>query len=164
MAIRTTHQIDDIQTCIYTMLNSLTTSSPWSSWQVIRGYPETDVFERFTKPFIWVEAPYQTSITYQQGGLGTRNWELVIGVWADRSTGGNQEVAIMAGRLMYLLQDPQTVNRNTTFNLTLGGTSYTATYLSAQGVFVTGATGPRDINIITDIKEFRQEILVQIEA
>jgi len=159
MSIRSTHIIDDIQQCIYALLNTLSGStSPWTSWTVVLGYPESEVFDQFTEPIIYVMAPVQIDKVEQQGqDAPTRYWRLTIGVWLERKHGGPEELNIIASRIMDLFEDKKVVGVDTTFNVTLGSTSYTSTNLSTQGIYVNGIIGDRERLEFIDEKEFRHE-------
>jgi len=47
-----------------------------------------------------------------------------------------------------------------TFDLSLSGTTVSATTLAGEGVRVQNIQGPRIIRAVTDIKEFRCELIV----
>lgn len=164
MAIRANYIIDDIQRCIFELFEYLCdNTSPWTDWQVCYGYPETDVFEQFTKPFIYVEAPAQVFTRSMQAGKPIRQWEMLIGVWDDRKTGGTEEINLMCSRILELFSDPKAVNYTNTFNVTIGTTSFTGTNLTTQNIYVIGIDGPRNL-FTEDIKEFRREFTVTIKA
>lgn len=158
MAIRGTHIVDDVQTLIYALLSELTGSGgsdPWTRWTVIRGYPESDIFDHLDEPFIYVETPIMTNLLQEQGGEPSYFWSLKIGAWDDRVTGGTEEINIIASRLIDFFNDPKTCHTQT-FDVTLGTTTYTDTTLMAQGLRVVGITGPREM-YTENLKEFRME-------
>jgi len=163
--IRETHILDDIQQSIYGMLNKLTTTtSPWTSWKVIIGFPEEEIFDQFDKPIIYVMSPIQVSKIQQQGQSGVnRRWRVKIGTWLDRKHGGTEELNIIGSKLMSLFEDPRTACVTTTFNITLGATTYTNTYLTQLGIGVDGIDGPNQV-FVYDEKEFRYEFELFITA
>ena len=59
--IRRAFVYEDIQKTIYELLTKMTTgSSPWSRWTVVFGYPDQNLFEKFTKPYIYIMLPKET--------------------------------------------------------------------------------------------------------
>ena len=165
MSIREKYKIDDIQKCIYALILKLTTAtSPFTDWAVVYGFPEAEIFDSFTKPFIYVEMPVATfRFDMQAGGKPNYAWEMIIGIWDDRKTGGSEEISIMASQLLALFNDPQTCMR-TQFNVTLGTTTYTNTTLLAQGIGIVNISGPREILDNVAMKEFRQEFNLTLET
>ena len=162
--IRATHIIDDIQQSIYQLLTKLTASSPWSDWTIKIGFPEEEVFDQFAKPIIYIESPIQVGKIQQQGQSAVnRRWRITIGTWLDRKHGGTEELNIIGSKLLSLFEDPRTACVLTTFNITLGTTVYTATNLTALGIFIDGIEGPTPINA-TDEKEFRDEFSLYVVA
>ena len=158
---RTGYEIDDIQSCYYQMLKALT-AAPWSSWNVIRGWPEIEVFNNPSKPFIYVMPPVSVEDWMQQaGGIAGTIWEMIIGCWDGRLTGGPEEIQIIGSQLLALFNNPVTLNKTNTFNVTLGATTYTATELLSQGIETMSIRGPRDI-ATEDQKEFRSEFTVSL--
>ena len=157
--IRTTHLIDDIQKCIYTLLNTLAGStSPWTSWNIVYGFPEEEVFEQFDKPIIYVMAPVQLSKLFHQGGDSiNRYWRMTIGAWLERKHGGTEEINIIGSRLMDLFDDKKVACYDTTFTVTLGTTTYTDTNLTTMGIFVDEVDSMRDRFDFIDEKDFRKE-------
>lgn len=157
--LRSTHLVDDIQLCIYTMLNTLSGStSPWTSWTIKLGFPEEEVLDQFTKPLIYVMSPVQLNKIKQQGGSAiTRIWRLTVGCWLERKHGGIEELNIIGSRLMSLFEDPKVACVDTTFTVTLGTTTYTDTYLSAMGICVDGIEGSKERFEFIDEKDFRRE-------
>jgi len=159
MAIRANYIIDDIQRCVFELFEKLcANTSPWTDWQVCYGYPETSIFEQFTKPFFYVMPPSQMATLPMQGGKSIRQWQ-----WDDRKTGGTEEINLMGSRLMELFDDAKAVNYTNTLDVTLGTTTYTGTNLGTQGIFITGIEGPRLIQT-EDIKEFRREFMAYLKA
>lgn len=164
MAIRENYEVDDIQTLVYSLLLHLAgDTSPWTSWEVIRGFPDVDVFDQFSKPFLYVLMPTTNYAYRHQGGkVGNKMWSLLIGAWDDRKTGGPEEIAIISSRMLGLFGDPQTAH-TTTFNCTLGTTTYTNTTLIAQGLRITAVRGPREL-FAENIKEFRAEFELELRT
>jgi len=162
--MRDNYKVEDIQRVIWALFKSgLDSTSPWSSWDYILNYPDQTVFEEFTKPFIYFESPVIISHIHQQGGKLIHDWEMIIGIWDDRKTGGPGEINIITGYMLGLLSDPKTMNTKT-FSVILGGTTYNNQTLVLQNIKITGFTGPREILKNTDEKEFRNEIVIQLRA
>jgi|GEM_PF-1143289 len=157
--LRSTHIVDDVQQCIYALLNTLSGStSPWTSWTVTLGFPEEEMLHQFAEPIIYVMSPVQLSRVTQQGASAiTRYWRVILGAWLERKHGGIEELNIIASRIMSLFEDRKVACVDTTFNVTLGSTTYTDTNLTTMGIFVDGIQGERDRFEFIDEKEFRRE-------
>lgn len=157
--LRDTHLIDDIQQCLYALLNTMAGStSPWTSWVIKIGFPEEEVLEQFDKPIIYIMEPVQLDRLRQQGGSApTRYWRVTIGVWLERIHGGTEELNIIGSRIMKFFEDSKVSCVDTTFNVTLGATTYTATNLTTMGIFVDGIDGDRARFDFIDEKDFRRE-------
>ncbi len=163
MSIRRTYLIDDVQKCVFRLLRQLTgAESPWTSWNVIEGYPEDRVFEEFDKPFIYVLKPVVTGAYRQQGGLPNYLMEMVIGMWDDRKTGGPEEINIIGSHLLELFMNPQSLYSKK-FNVTLGTTSFTDTTLAAQGLRIKNIKGPKELKVKA-VKEFRREFTLFLRS
>lgn len=153
--------MDDILTAITFLLKSKT-SSPWSSWTVIRGWPEIAVFNNLSTPFIYVEHPQLTGVLMQAGGgKSSKSWEMRIGCWDDRKTGGPQECAIMMSTLINLLSDPAV--HTDTFTAAVGGTTYTGKTLLDWGIAISPSMTSRDIYTEAE-KEFRAELILSLRS
>ncbi len=161
MSIRAAYKSTDIQQCIYQLLKAKT-AAPWSSWTVILGWPEDDVYKRFSKPILWVEIPVATGRLDQQGGQSLNRYSMIIGAWDDRKTGGEEEINVISDTITALFEDPKTLHSTSTFNVTTSA-AFTGTTLTAQGVIVEAINGPRVIST-EDPKEFRREFEVIIIA
>ena len=162
MAIRRKYSISDTQKAFFTLIKKLCdTTAPWTSWQAVFGYPETELFT-FAKPLIYVMAPFKTRDIFQQGGRSATAWELVCGVWnngGDGGTGGVEEADIAAGHLLDFFQAPEA--HTTQFTVTIGSTTYTNTTLINQGVIITGTSGPQDIPVEEPL-EYRREVTISL--
>lgn len=156
MSIRSTHIVDDIQRCIFCLLESLSeTAPPWTDWNVILGYPEATVFSQFIKPFIYVLEPVVIGRYFHQGGgKTTRLWRMSIGAWDHRKIGGPEELNIISSYLIDLFDDPKSVNSDIKFSVTLGNTEYSDVNLLSMGILVDRIEGPQIIET-EDEKEFR---------
>jgi len=153
--IRDEYILEDIQKVIVYLFKKMVANT-WTRWEVVFGYPEQDVFEKFTKPFIYVLPPRESGeIQHQGGGHGRNFWELIIGLWDDRQTGGMEEINIQASKIHNFFKTPQTCHAQQ-FDVTIGSTSYANTTLSAQGIRIQSIQGPREL-FTEDIKEFRRE-------
>ena len=163
--IRATHILDDIQQSIIALLTQLTTTtSPWTDWKVVTGFPEEAVFEQFAKPIIFVLEPIIVGKLQHQGQNAiNRRYRMTIGAWLDRKHGGTEELNIIGSRLMSLFDDPRSACVTTTFNITLGTTTYTATNLTTLGIYTDGIEGPMPFYIL-DEKEFRHDYNVYVVA
>jgi hypothetical protein len=159
---RTGYEVDDIQSVLYAViLKFVNNTAPWTRWSVMRGYPETEYFATITKPFIYLDTPILTDDTYIQGGLGHGSWEMILGCWDTRDTGGIEEVQIMSSSLLSFFRNPQSCHTKV-FDVTLGTTAYSNTTLKAQGIHIQNISGPR--NISEAIKDFRQELTLFLRA
>ena len=162
MSVRSTYIIEDVQQCIYGLLSKLTsTTAPWTSWSVVLGWPETDVFKKLEKPFIYVLDPLKIDAAWQQGGLSLGSYQILLGLWDDRKTGGTEEINIMSSRLLDLFGNPSSAH-TTKFDVITDAT-YTNTTLKAQGVCIDEIRGPRNI-ATEDLKEFRREFTLVLRA
>ena len=159
MAVRSGYILTDVQECLYQFITKLIAgSAPWTSWAVYKGWPETDVLKHFSKPTIYIDAPLITDTKYyQQGGLFNYQVSVILGCYDDRTTGGPEELEIMASQLVATLLNPSSVLA-VTFNVTLGATAYTSTTLIAQGIRIQTMYGPRSGMTSNDLKEFRKEM------
>ena len=159
--MRANYIVEDIQKILWSLFKSL--SSPWTDWEIILDYPDQSVFEEFTKPFIYVEKPMIVNTFQQQGGTRSHDWEMTIGFWDDRKTGGPGEINIMTSRFIALFDNPQTL-ATAKFTVVLGATTTANTTLVSQGLKFKNITGPREIIKDTDLKEFRNEITVTLRT
>ena len=161
--IRATNKIVDIWKCVHAFLNKKRASAPWSSWKIIKGWPESDVFTDLGSPFIFTESPIQIGYnTPQQGARRSEEFfEMKIGLWDDRKTGGIEEISILSGRVLDTFGDMYGVH-TATFDVTLAS-AHTDTTLLEQGITIEDIRGPR--NIATENpKEFRREFTLRIRA
>lgn len=160
--VRAGYEIDDIQTAIKALLDTKT-SAPWSSWTVIRGWPEYAVMNNLAKPIIYVEHPVLNSAAaFQQGGgKSIKEWQMVIGAWDDRKTGGPEEIAIITSQLINLFSDAAV--HTVTFTAAVGGTTYTSKTLLDWGIAIAPQAFSRDI-ATKDEKEFRNEVTLIIRT
>ncbi len=160
--IRQNFSVSDTQAAIFALLKKLTgTVAPWSSWEALLGYPEGEKFA-FAKQLIYVMPPVKAGYIPQQGGRSATIWEMALGVWGkggEGGTGGEAEADIAAGHLLDLFGCPDAYA--VTFNLTLGATSYTNTTLRAQGITLTGTSGPILVPVEEPL-EFRREISMSL--
>lgn len=153
--------IEDLQHVVWTFFKSL--SSPWNAWDHVLGYPEQEIFENFTKPIIYYCAPQISYTKMQYGGKKKNDYEMIVGIWLDRDTGGQGELNIICSKFIQMINDPQTLH-TTKFTLVLGATTYTNQTLTLQGVKIFDIRGPREIIKNNDLKEFRNEIVLLIKT
>ena len=162
MNIRDDHIIDDLQQVFVKLLRGRQTVAPWTRWEVIYNFPMGDVLEELDKPVIHVGPPMIVGqgVGSVGGGLrGASRWEIKIGFWDDRKTGSEQELNVMASTVLDFFKKSN-VSAVATFDLSLSGTTVSATTLAGEGVRVQNIQGPRIIRAVTDIKEFRCELIV----
>ena len=163
MAIRRAKSVEDVQRVIYYLISKLTSAtSPWTKWDVVLGYPDTQVFENFDKPFIYVMAPIVIDKVWQMAGKPVFLWQMTLGCWDDRKTGGDEMINIMGSTMLDFFTDPQTCHTQQ-FDVTIGGTVYTDTTLVNQGVMVTDINGPFP-RFTEDMQEFRTESDLLLKA
>ena len=161
--IRTINKTVDIWKCIDAVMVKQKSAAPWLSWKIIKGWPESNVFTDLGSPFIFLESPIQIGYnTPQQGCNKTQEFfEMKIGLWDDRKTGGVEEISIMSGRILDFFGDMRKCH-TATFNVAMG-TAYTNTTLISQGVVIETVSGPRMIQT-ENPKEFRREFTLQLRA
>jgi hypothetical protein len=159
--MRDAYIIDDIQNVILSYFKSL--SAPWTSWELIADYPAAERFEVFTKPIIYFCAPTIESKNRQYGGKIGYNFNMIIGVWTDIVTGGPGELNVINSNFLSVFADSKTMNTGT-FPVTFGATTYANQTLVLQGVKITNVDGPREIQMNTDLKEWRSELTIQIKT
>lgn len=161
--MRTNRKIDDIQTLLYSLILHLTqTETPWSSWGVVKSYPEKEYFNELTKAFLYIDSPIRSDSIQQQGGRTLGIFEIIIGVWSHRDHGGIEEANIISSELMELVDDANRIHTEQ-FDVTIGSTAYTNTTLKAQGLKVRNITGPRTLPDGEDLKDFRQELTLTLQ-
>ena len=142
---------------LYYFFKKLQASAPWSRWEVLRGYPDSQVFE-LKKLLLWIHLPtYDADLSVrQQGGkMDLGRWTARVGVWASRLAGGTEEIGIAISQILYTFRDTS-VCTATKFDVTLG-TAYTNKSLLDLGLSVQGIGGPFEVLKNTDTNEFRYE-------
>jgi hypothetical protein len=132
--IRSGYEIDDIQLILVALLKSKATA-PWNRWETIIAWSPDDVYETIAKPIIYVERPDYVGDVKQAGGKSGTQWECLIGLWANKITGGSQELGIMDSQLLAFFRDKKAVHQ-TLFTVILGTVTYTNTVLLTQGVSI----------------------------
>jgi len=163
MSVRETHIFDDIQACFYELINKMVTNTaPWTSWSVYKGYPMIKVLTQFIKPIIYILPPQWAGDIPQQGGKPSAYYEMIIGMWDDRKTGGTEEINIISSRIYSFFRDPAASHAQI-FTVVHGATTYTDTTLIAQRVSVVETRGTRDLDT-TDEEEFRKEMILKLRA
>ena len=158
--IRSGYEIDDIQTVLVAPLKA-NTSAPWTSWEVIRAWPDDLQFDKLTKPIIYVDRPAYTEDVSQQGGGAATIWECNIGLWDDNQTGGSEEIGIMQSQLLAFFRARATLHQKT-FTVTLGTTTYTATKLISQGITIKSISPARTLDNDAENNNFRVEHVLTI--
>lgn len=158
MSVRETHAPYDIKDCFYALLNQFVSDgSPWSSWQIVRGFPDTDLCIAESKNYVYIDTVLRAGELKQQGGKPRNIWNLTIGFWVSRDKGGEDEMEIWIGAMLYKFQD-RTVHSKQ-FTVTLGTTEYADTTFLAQGIVVRSIDGPGpEIENDTSNSENRREM------
>lgn len=160
--IRDTHRLLDIQNCVHALIDYLCSdTSPWKSWKAVLGFPEEEIFEQFNKPLIYVLSPVQTDKKRHQAGESLMFYEMIIGLWDDRKTGGEEEIIIMDSYMLDFFANPGTVHASS-FNVTTDAT-YTGTNLITQGIRIRDI-GASQEQPTEDKKEFRREFTLSLLA
>jgi len=160
--MRDAYKIEDMLWVLRALIASKQSAAPWSRWEIILGWPETNVFEELTKPFIYLLEPQKIrDIKQIGGGKSLAVWEMILGAWDDRKTGGTGEINIIASHLLDLFGDDST--HALTFTVSIGGTAYTSKTLTDHGIQIVSITGPFP-RAVTDLKEFRYEFNLTLRA
>ena len=160
--IRQTHIENDIQRCVVQYLKSFQSASPWSRWNVIYGFPETDKFE-LQAVLIYVMKPkYNLNGIKSQGAqIDLGRWVMRVGIWNDRVSGGAEEIGIAESRLLYAFRHKSQFT--STFDVTTDAV-YVATTLQAQGIQFESIEGPFEVLKNVDTNEFRYEFDVYLKG
>lgn len=158
----------DIREVIYNLINKYCIdTSPWTSWTAIRGYPDNDVVLASAKKHIYILSPVPIDQIWTQGSAPKNVWEMKIGFWVNESSGGNVEMETWIAEMLSKFQDPKSIHTKT-FTVTLGGTTYTNTTLTARAVSVREIRGPSyemsEIGEIDQMKEYRKEMTIILIA
>jgi hypothetical protein len=152
----------DVRDVFVDLLESKTTASPWDRWEIISGYPNETVFEKFFKPFIFVNSPVNKIPSRHQGSSSFNyTLELLIGAWVNIINGWENELSIMASELTSLFDNRYTCN-NLTFD-TETDTEYEDTTLTAMKCPVIDFTMGRFISYPDD-KQLRQDAIVLVKT
>ena len=159
--IRAAYRIDDIQLCIFELLND-SSDAPFDRCEIKLSYPNESEFNKFTKPFIYVNPPIINDSIFTQGALPNFRSEITIGTWTDQHLGGSGESNVINSALINLFSNPQKCHKDYTFTVTLGLTTYTNTTLTAMGIEVENVLYLREMAKSVDVKEFRYEISLQL--
>lgn len=130
MSIRRNRLFGDVRDVLVDLLESKT-SSPWDRWEIVSGYPNETVFEKFLKPFIFVNSPTDKTTLKHQGGTAFNYvLEVPIGAWVNITNGWENELSIMTSELTNLFDNRYTCN-TLTFD-TETDTEYEDTTLTAM--------------------------------
>ena len=140
--MRSDHLINDILGCFVALFEQLQSDTgPFTDWQIVREYPDSTVLENMTKPIIYIKSPVLTGRRYHLGGKSGPDFEIVIGIHNDKTTGGAVELAIAESAILNLLNDSKAVHTKT-FNVQFGNAVYTGQTLTLQGIRIVDITGP----------------------
>jgi len=151
----------DIQKNFYALLEKLSqTTSPWSRWKIIRGFPNSTHFGKFDSLMVYVLVPSLrfTAIAQQGGDYSVGEFEISIGGWAQRVNGGVEEINIFSSQIYKLFSASQNW-AGTTYDVTTDAV-YTGTTLYDQGISIVSITGPNKILENTDENDFRNEFKI----
>lgn len=161
--IRTGYEVADIQEAMVRFLGAkIAGGAPWSSWEVVEGWPYRDVLESTAKPVIYMHVPTMIEEMHQQGdGSGFCRWEMVVGGWVDRQKGGTEEAGIIQAQLQRLFNSAS-VN-STKFSGSIAGVAFTNKTLPEIGITIEGTRNPRVIELLED-DDFRGELSVILTA
>ena len=163
MTISQAYIIDDIYNMIHSLFVKLVANTvPWTSWAVYRGFPDIEVLKSFAKPVIYIEPPKLVDKMQQHGGVYRGKYNIIIGWWDDRKTGGPKEVGIIASQMLYLFKYLISLHA-ITFDVTVRGATISNTTLKAQKVSVEGVQNMRGITT-EDKDEFRMECEITLWA
>lgn len=154
--IRLGYELDDSQTLIVALLRSLTASSPWSSWEVINGFPTVDIFA-LQKPVIYVYQPLLLNTVRQLGGQPALVTELTIGAWCEFT----QEINIIAGQLLRFFLNGKAAHSQP-FDVEIGGEVTQGCTVIDHKVIITKVSSPQWI--FSDVKDsqFRVELSINL--
>jgi len=164
MTVAAAYRTNDIQLCIYELIDYLTeNTSPWTSWEAVLGWPETEVFkDKDAIIYVLEPIPVKAEEIRQQGGLPLHRFELLFGGWVTMKQGGAEEINIMDSTILNFFENPQTVHQQT-FTVTLtDGTEQADTTLVNEGIRVEDITGGRWIDT-EDVKEYRKEFTLTLK-
>ena len=163
MAIRK-NNTSDMQAVIVALLKSLQSSQPWDSWDVVFGYPNEERILAADKNIIYVETPIQETLASEQFGGEPRNeWFCTIGYWNSIDEGGREEAGTWNANMVTLIQGKRTLYAYT-FDVEIGGTTFSSTTLGAQGVYLQTISSPIEIDKETDEDDHRMEVQISITA
>ena len=162
MSVRQTHIIYDLVECFYQLFSKLKTESrPWNSWTVEKKWPEQEMFTD-KSAFLIIGEPIRVGSIDMHGGMGKAQWEMDVGMWITRKSGGDAEIKYMASALHSFFNNPNDCNTKQ-FTVSLGGTAYTDKTLLQMGIHINGIAGPENIPT-EDLKEFRKQVTLNYNA
>jgi len=161
--MRADHILNDILNCFVTLFEQLQSDTPpFTDWQIVREYPAATVLDNMTALIIYIKAPVLAGRRRHQGGKCGLDFEIVIGIRNDKTTGGAEEHAVAASAMLNLINDSKAVHTKT-FNVQFGNTVYPGQTLSLQGIRVLDITGPfRNVNVNED--EFNSEFRIRLQT
>ena len=160
--IRRDHIVDDIQTVLMALLAAKQSDAPWSSWAVVRGFPNIEILETYSRPVVYVCAPEWMGQLLHAGGQPSWLWRVTVGAWDDRKTGGPRELNMIMSAMLDFFSDPQTCHTQR-FDVRIGGAVYGGTTLPEVGVRVEAVEGPREMMTVDD-GEFRAELAIVVRT
>ena len=162
MSIRRNRLFGDVRDVLVDLLDSKTSASPWNRWEIVSGYPNETVFEKFLKPFIFVNSPInKVPLKHQGSSAFNYTLEVAIGAWVNITNGWENELSIMTSELTSLFDNRYTCN-TLTFD-TETDTEYEDTTLIAMKCPVIDFQIGRLIPYPDD-KQLRQDMSVIIKT
>jgi len=161
--IRANYYKEDIQRVIWTLLEDLAGDTfPYNKCEIKFNYPDFDVTRRLEKPVVYVQAPLNVEKSYHFGGETGLGWSMIIGIWADRTSGHEPIVNAFVSSAMNFFLNPQTLNQRA-FTIKLGTTTYTDTTLISMGVYIEDVEDSGDI-VTEEIHDIRKEIKLYLRS
>jgi len=161
--MRADHILYDMTSCFVALFEQLQTdTTPFTDWQIVREYPAVTVLDNMTALIIFIKTPVLAGRRQFQGGKCGLDFEMVIGIHNDKTSGGVEEHSIAEGAVLNFLNDSKAVHTKT-FNLQLGNTNYSEQTLTLQGIRIMNITGPfRNVDEKED--EFNSEFRIKLQS
>lgn len=153
----------DLIEIVKALLDAFAGSGPLAACDsIVRGWPTTLVRENRTKGLVYIEDPLRSPYMTQQGASKSLDhFSMIIGVFTDRESGGEQTAGLVTSYLLGILNDSATIEAKK-FTVVLD-TTYTNTNLEAQGVEIFEAIGPTPA-YVEQPDHWRKEIELHIIA
>jgi len=157
------NNIGDIQTILYELFASLTTTLPWSNWSVVYGFPNTEIIEAQNKVFMYIEEPILSGESVEQmAGQKLNSWIVQVGFWVNLDMGDRGEAQEWLSELINLVQNKYNLYKKE-FNVEIGGVEYSDTTLKAQGIMLKSISSVRTIPT-DENDDYRLEVQLHLTA